>query len=151
MRGIQITKKRSAKKSVGNKKRRDTSTNEAKLEGMSLQELQGHLRLRERRVRALQRKRDRLLRQIDQVSLEIHKLGGSAAVGSRRAHNKMNLSDSLAEVLKGNQMNVTEVAAAVQAAGYITTAENFRTIVNQRLIQDKRFKKVSRGVYTATR
>jgi hypothetical protein len=45
---------------------------------------------------------------------------------------------------------VTQVAAAVQKAGYKTFAANFRTIVNQTLIKNRKiFKKISRGQYTA--
>ncbi|MEM9082824.1 MAG: hypothetical protein AAGB34_04445 [Planctomycetota bacterium] len=47
-------------------------------------------------------------------------------------------------------MSVTDAAHAVQQAGYATTSDNFRTIVNQTLLKDKRFKRVARGQYTAT-
>ena len=67
----------------------------------------------------------------------------------KRPHNESTLEDALAKVLKGTTMGVTEVAAAVQKAGYKTSAANFRTIVNQTLIRSKAFKKVSRGQYTA--
>ncbi len=66
----------------------------------------------------------------------------------KRPSNKMNLADSMGKVLKGKTMGVSELADAVQKAGYKTTAANFRTIVNQTLIRDDRFKKVSRGQYT---
>ncbi len=67
-----------------------------------------------------------------------------------RSENSMTLTESLQKVLKGKTMGVTEVAAAVQKAGYKTNAENFRTIVNQTLIKNpKMFKKVARGQYTA--
>ena len=47
-------------------------------------------------------------------------------------------------------MSVTEMAEAVQAAGYHTESENFRTIVNQTLIKNPdAFRRVSRGRYTA--
>lgn len=71
------------------------------------------------------------------------------ASGRKRPKNTMNLAEALAKLLKGKTMGVTEAAAAVQKAGYKTNAENFRTIVNQTLIRDDRFKKVSRGQYTA--
>ena len=52
--------------------------------------------------------------------------------------------------MRGKQMGVSEIAEAVQAAGYKTSSANFRTIVNQALIRETDlFKKVSRGVYTA--
>jgi hypothetical protein len=67
-----------------------------------------------------------------------------------RTRNAANLADSLASVLKGKTMGVSEVATAVQRAGYKTTSPNFRTIVNQALLANpSMFKKVSRGQYTA--
>ena len=54
----------------------------------------------------------------------------------------------MASVLSGKTMGVTELSEAVQKAGYRTTSPNFRTIVNQTLIKDKRFKRVERGLYT---
>ena len=53
-------------------------------------------------------------------------------------------------MLYQKEMSVTEAADAVRANGYITTSPNFRTIVNQALIRDARFKRVGRGLYTAT-
>ena len=48
------------------------------------------------------------------------------------------------------EMGVTEVAKAVVDAGYMTTAANFRTIVNQCLTKHRKlFKKLGRGKYTA--
>lgn len=77
--------------------------------------------------------------------------GPSAAVppGRKRHQNDSNLEQALANVLKGRTMGVTEVAAAVQDAGYKTTSPNFRTIVNQALLRSNLIKKVSRGKYTA--
>jgi hypothetical protein len=46
-------------------------------------------------------------------------------------------------------MSVTDVTAAVQKAGYNTNAANFRTIVNQCLINSGKFKRIERGQYTA--
>lgn len=67
-----------------------------------------------------------------------------------RGRNTANLVDSLASVLRGKTMGVSEVSQAVQRAGYKTTSPNFRTIVNQALITNTdKFKKVARGQYTA--
>ncbi len=76
---------------------------------------------------------------------------GSRARG-KRFKNDENLVQALQGVLRGKQMSVTEVADAVQEAGYRTTSDNFRTIVNQALIKKGNgFRKVSRGVYTVAR
>lgn len=70
--------------------------------------------------------------------------------GGARPKNKLSLVDALSQVLTGKTMGVSEVADAVQKAGYKTTSENFRTIVNQALINNpKAFRKVARGQYTA--
>jgi hypothetical protein len=60
------------------------------------------------------------------------------------------LVQSLHGVLRGKTMGVAEVSDAVQAAGYKTASANFRTIVNQALINNPdKFRKVSRGQYTS--
>lgn len=68
-----------------------------------------------------------------------------------RPRNKENLVGALQKVLKGKTMSVSEVAVAVKKAGYKTKSANFRIIVNQALISNRKlFKKVARGQYTAT-
>ncbi len=64
----------------------------------------------------------------------------------------MPLPEALHQVLKGKTLSVGEAVEAVQRAGYKTSSNNFRTIVNQQLIAAKNkklFKKVARGQYTA--
>lgn len=120
--------------------------------GMSTAELQAELQRRERNVRKLERRREKLMLDLAEVEKELASEGALSATGGirRRPRNEANLVDSLAAVLKGKEMSVTEVTQAVQQAGYMTTAANFRTIVNQALIREKKkFKKVSRGIYTA--
>lgn len=107
----------------------------------------------ERKVNALYKKREKLEEQIATLDAEINALETEVGLASRRRggkrpKNEMNLADALAKVLTKKTMGVTEVADAVQLAGYKTTSPNFRTIVNQTLINDKRFKRVARGQYT---
>jgi|GEM_PF-1357965 len=61
------------------------------------------------------------------------------------------LADTLHVVLSGKKMSVTQAAEVALASGYTTksSAKNFRVMVNQTLTKDARFKRVSRGVYTA--
>jgi hypothetical protein len=47
----------------------------------------------------------------------------------------------------GKPMSVSEIMEAASASGYRSGSANFRGIVNQTLIKDKRFAQVSRGVY----
>ncbi len=124
------------------------------LSGLSVGDLQRELRRRERGVEVLVRKRDKLMEKVHALDTEIAALGialGSrrAAAGRRRPRNDSNLADALVSVLKTKTLSVTDVAQAVQEAGYVTTSPNFRTIVNQTLIKDKRIKRVGRGQYTA--
>ena len=124
---------------------------------MSFADLHKELRKRERRVLTLVKQRARALAKVARLDGLIRDAGGAigsgrvgAIPGRRREKNEMNLAQSLAKVLKGKTMGVTEVAGEVQKAGYRTTAENFRTIVNQTLIKNKKmFRKVERGQYTA--
>lgn len=74
---------------------------------------------------------------------------GRGAPGMKRPKNDMSLAEAMAKLLKNKTLSVTEITSEVQKAGYKTHAANFRTIVNQTLIKDPRFKKVARGRYTA--
>jgi hypothetical protein len=128
------------------------------LTNLSEADLQRELRRRERMkgrvVERLHRKRATLMKQITALDAEIARHGGTVRgmgvpAGRKRFKNDSNLADALVKTLKNATMSVTEVAAAVQKNGYKTTSPNFRTIVNQTLIKDKRIKRVGRGKYTA--
>ncbi|MCB9841270.1 MAG: hypothetical protein H6809_06445 [Phycisphaeraceae bacterium] len=127
---------------------------------MSTADLRAELQRREGQVGKLMSRHNELTAELAQIEAELAALGIAAsgasrrgrraAVGVRRRHrNDANLEESLAKVLKGKTMGVTEVAQAVQAAGYKTTSPNFRTIVNQTLLRSSLIKKVARGQYTA--
>jgi hypothetical protein len=133
------------------------------LSNVSTGELQSELRRRVKERDKLLKKRDKLIDQIEAIDQELDQMGielievgaGGARGGARRGgtgkrpRNEMSLVDSLHSVLKGKQMGVSELADAVQSAGYKTTSPNFRTIVNQALISNTdRFKRVERGLYT---
>lgn len=120
------------------------------LGGLSLAELHAELRRRQKGVSKLERRRDKLMAELADVNSQIADLGGAlGTTASGRARNSATLPDALHKVLMGVTMSVTDAAEAVKAAGYQSTAANFRTMVNQALLKDKRFKKVSRGQYTA--
>ena len=139
----------------------------AKLGDLTMADLEREIHRRQkvvgRYVRKLERRRDKVVGQLAAIDAEIAKFdgasrrgrrpggrraGGGRAGGGRRPRNEMNLADALATALKSATMSVTEVAEAVQKAGYKTTSPNFRTIVNQTLVKDARFKRVGRGQYT---
>jgi len=138
-----------AKKTTKRKKTTTKTTTKGAV-AMSTAELQAELQRRERNIRKLERRRERLLEDLQEIEKQLAAEGALSASGGirRRPRNEMNLVDSLAKVLKSKEMSVTEATQAVQQAGYMTTAANFRTIVNQALIRERKtFKKVSRGRY----
>ena len=147
-----------AKKKTTKKTRKSTPKppSAPALDDLSFDELQREMQRREREMKRLVNKRDRLHQQIREVEDEIQSLGGAGAFGMtaggrprQRPQNESSLSEALLKLLKNTTMSVTQAADEVQRAGYQTTSASFRTIVNQTLIKDPRFKKVSRGQYTA--
>lgn len=128
-----------------------------------------------RRLSSLAEHRNQLVAELEALDQELGSIGGGASgaapvrrkrgrpPGSGRAgrkaasqpgragrRNKLNLVDSLHALLKNRTLNVTEISDAVQKAGYKTKSPNFRTIVNQTLINNpKRFRRVARGQYSS--
>lgn len=124
------------------------------LASLSYRQLQAELRRRARRVGALQRRRDGLVRKIDALDAMIVQMGGAGGRGGmsgrQRASNKQTLADALHGLLRGRTMSVTDAAQAVQQAGYKTNSRTFRVQVNIALVKRKDlFRRVSRGQYTA--
>lgn len=145
------TKKKTAKR--GRKKTaKKTSSRRASggsLENLSVSDLQAELNRRRRGVSRLERRREKLMAELADINAQIAEMGGTIGGSGGGRRNNMTLPDALHQVLSGTTMSVTEAADAVRAAGYQSNAANFRTMVNQALLKDKRFKKVARGQYTA--
>ena len=123
-----------------------------KLGEVSLEDLKAEMNRRSKMVGRLERRRAKLHAEIAIVEAELGSFGALSANGEirRRPRNEMNLVDTLSKVLKNKTMSVTDAAQAARDSGYMTTAANFRTIVNQALIREKKvFKKISRGQYTS--
>jgi hypothetical protein len=124
---------------------------------MSVAALQAEIARRQRAVSGLVRERNKLMGKLNRIDAAIRAAGGTVGgriasiSGRRRAKNKMSLAEALHALLKGKTMSVTEAAAKVQEAGYKTTSpKNFRTMVNQTLINHNTlFKRVGRGQYTS--
>lgn len=113
-------------------------------------ELQAELKRRQRHLDTLQKRRSKLSEELATIDRELAAAGVAPTSGDRRRpRNTQNLADALAALLANRTLSVTEMAQAVQEAGYQTTSPNFRTIVNQTLINDGRFRRVARGRYTA--
>lgn len=171
------TRKAGARKAGAGKKvaRKASAPRGGGLRAASAGELHAELQRRSRDLAALESKRDDLLGKVDGLEAEIAAINGALGVstasrrgrrpagrpksgasvrvtrmsGGRRPRNENSLEVSLAKTLQGKTMGVSEVATAVQKAGYKTTSPNFRTIVNQTLIKSPLIKKIGRGQYTA--
>ncbi|MBS3733401.1 MAG: hypothetical protein KGY99_00545 [Phycisphaerae bacterium] len=130
----------------------------------TIQDVEKELRQKQRRLKQLQRKRSQLARDLEGVDKQIAQLQGTATAGRtgkkttkrtakrgpkrRRPKNTKPLQDYIEDVLaktpKG--MRVRDIMEAVKKAGYKTNSKNFYNLVAGAL-NDKRFRKVSRGVY----
>ncbi len=149
------------------------------LSRLSVADLRREIGRRQKMVGGLMRKREKLVSQLNAIDAELAEYGnlpgggaaggrgrgpgrpagrpaaagrrggGGGGGGGRRPRNDATLVESLKKVLTGKTMSVTEVAQAVQEAGYKTSSPSFRTIVNQTLINSGEFKRVGRGQYTA--
>lgn len=134
---------------------------------LSTAALQRELERRQSQFTQLKKRRDQLIREVLQIDDELKVLSGAAGAaapaakggakrgpkpGAKRGprpKNAVGLPESLAAVLKGKTMTVSEAAEAVKKAGYKTNAVNFRVMVNQAFIKYKKlFKKVKHGHYT---
>ena len=107
----------------------------------------------------LKKKRAGLAKQLAGIDKRIAVLAGkpqaatkpakkAAAKTRKRARNKASLGDALAEALKGRgDTGIPDAVKLVQAAGYTSKCKVFPKLVGQAMANDKRFQKVSRGVY----
>jgi hypothetical protein len=144
------------------KRRKASASARSSLKGISTKDLAREMRSRQRKLGTLHKRRDNLLRKAGVLENEISALGGELSSvslssgkagrrgGGKRFKNSMSLVDALHKALKGKELGVSEVMKAVLDDGYKTSAENFRVMVNQALLKHTdKFKKVSRGLYTA--
>jgi hypothetical protein len=119
---------------------------------LSIAQLEALLEKHRAKVSELSREREKLQGKLDSLDAEIAALGGSGAVSSgrgKRAKNDKSLSETLVEVLTahGSPMKVANIVDAVTLSGYKSSSPQFRSIVNQALIKDKRFHNTGRGFY----
>ena len=123
---------------------------------LNLAELQRILNDRKKQVEKLVRKREKAQRAVEKLDGEINKLAGGfigngrSGGGGGRASNDRPLPDYIEDVLakSGKPMKVGEIVTGVQAMGYRSNSAQFKNIVNQMLIKErKRFQQISRGLY----
>ncbi len=125
----------------------------------TIAELRRELAVKEGKLKTLTARRSKLAVQLSAVDRDIAKLGGEGIPGKKskvktapkrrkRAKNKQSLADVLASVLKGRRgVKVAEAAKLALGAGYKSASNQFANIVSQTFSTDKRFGKISRGVY----
>ena len=120
---------------------------------LSMADLEQALNSRRKQVNKLLRKRVKAQKTVDKLNAEIEKLAGNVALNGRgggRVSNDRPLPDYIEDALakNGKPMKVGEIVAAVQAAGYRSKSQQFKNIVNQMLIKErKRFQNIDRGLY----
>lgn len=122
------------------------------LSNVSIDELQMEIQRRQRGYQKLLRRRDRLMAELNEVENEIRRQSNALNIaaapnGSMARRNSQSLPDALMEALGDSTMSIPDLTEAVQRNGYRSTSPNFRSIVNQTLLKDSRFKRVGRGEY----
>ena len=117
---------------------------------LSVFDLRRELAARQRRARALDRHRARVLAKIAAIEAEISRLGVVPQGGAyARGSNEESLAVFLHRLLKGKTMSVTQAAEGVRDAGYKSASKNFPAVVALALRHPAKFKRVSRGKYTS--
>jgi cell division ATPase FtsA len=120
---------------------------------LSINELERIIHARQKELGKLERHRSKFRKQLDRVEARIRALTGNSKAstprGGARVHNDVSLAESVYHVLSraSAPLGIGEIAEKVQAGGYRSNSESFRTVVNVTLIKDKRFAKAGRGLY----
>ncbi len=115
---------------------------------LSVNELQTLIGHRKLKIKQLRKEQRTLTARLARIGRELAVLGGTAGA-SLRPRNEKNLVDVMAGVMEGAKkpMTVGEITDAVLATGYRSSSMNFKGIVNQTLIKDRRFTSPARGMY----
>jgi hypothetical protein len=125
------------------------------LSGVSLADLERMIRNRQRELKKLLKQRARLQAKLDRIDDQIVSVGGNGRAHrgrgrtGGRARNAITLPDAIAQTLSRVKAptSVSNIIDGVLKAGYQSRSANFRSVVNQALIKDKRFVAASRGMY----
>ena len=125
----------------------------------TIAELRAELAVKEEQLAKLQAKRDKLVKQLDDIDQQIAALGGDGRQGPKKATARPTprrklpknvkplieyVRDALTNVTEG--MRVKDIMTAVQKASYKTHSKDFYGIVAT-AVREGGFKKVGRGVY----
>ena len=136
----------------------------------TIEDLRREIELKEKLVRKLQVRREKIAARLEKIDRKIAQLTGSAAPARRgrrpagvaapaaapapkgkrsRGLREASLPAYIVKVLQANgkPMRALDVQKAVVAAGYPTKAKDFYGMVATALRNPKHFKKIRRGVY----
>jgi hypothetical protein len=124
--------------------------------GLTISVLEQMLAKRRAELEKLNKERQRIVKQLAAVDAQLREIGGSAGDDSKvtrtgRARNDKSLVMTLEEVLSKSTkpLSVGDIVQGVLDSGYHSTAANFRAMVNQTLIRErKRFASPQRALYT---
>jgi hypothetical protein len=136
--------------SVGNEGGEDLGKTMARPSTLTIASLKQMLNARRSELAKLQKRRAAAARELASLDRSIARVGGSAGAKGGRAHNEQSLTATLQSVLKsaGKPMGVGEILEAVEASGYRSSSANFRGIINQTLIKERKyFTSAGRGIY----
>src|SRR5579862_2546001 len=112
----------------------------SKFDSMNIADLERILSERKSAATRLTKQRKDIQKKLDAIDRKLDKLGASGRrTAGGRARNEKSLPETLAEVLSnGKPMKVGAIADAVLATGYRSSSPNFRAIVNQTLIKERK-------------
>ena len=116
---------------------------------MTISQLEQMLGSHRRKLTELSKQRSKLAKKLEQMDRQIMSLNGGRAVTSGRAQNSESLVATMESALRsaGKPLGVGDIVSKVKAAGYRSNSANFRALVNQTLIKEKRFASAGRGIY----
>ena len=117
---------------------------------LTIANLKQMLNARRAELARLQKQCAGVARELASIDRSIARIGGIAGGKGSRARNEQSLTETLQSVLKdaGKPMGVGEILAAVEATGYRSNSANFRGIINQTLIKERKyFTSTGRGIY----
>jgi hypothetical protein len=118
---------------------------------LTIAQLRRVLNEKQSELNRLHRQRADVQKRLNLIDRQIARVGGGAmnGRGGGRVRNEHSLLDTIESVLNkaGKPLGVGAILDGVLATGYRSGSANFRGIINQTLIKDKRFGQVQRGVY----
>lgn len=120
------------------------------INSFSLGELQKLIDNQKSSLSKLRQQRAKVAKELGKIDRQIASIEGKGLRGGGGAKNAMGLVKTMEMILgkSGKPMQVADIVNGVLATGYRSTSPQFRSIVNQALIKDKRFTSTERGKYT---